>query len=150
MQLVKQAQVKPSDDAPLQRLGVDKAVPIVTSAVMLDAMAYRGRRLNAGERVTADDIRGMINAQGLQQRGILPGDAVFVHTGWGALWIDPSENPPFTNYYSQGPGLSVDAQEYLAARTVVLVALDNPFTDPVRNASSSRHVARSPFQRAPQ
>jgi len=126
-----QAQVKPSADAALQRLGVDKAVPIVTSAVMLDVVAYRGRRLNPGERVTAEDIRGMLRAQGLHHRGILPGDAVFVHTGWGALWTDPSENPLFTSYYLQGPGLSVDAQEYLAARTVVLVALDNPFTDPV-------------------
>jgi kynurenine formamidase len=126
-----QAQVKPSADGPLRRLGIDKAVPIVTSAVMLDAVAYRGRRLEAGERVTAADIEGMLSAQGLQQRGILSGDAVFVHTGWGALWRDPAEDPSFTEYYSQGPGLSVDAQEYLAARTVVLVALDNPFTDPV-------------------
>jgi len=125
------AQVKPSADAPLQKLGIDKAVPIVTSAVMLDAVAYRGRRLDAGERVTAADIEGMLRAQGLQYRGILAGDAVFVYTGWGTLWRDPSENPSFTEYYSQGPGLSVDAQEYLAARTVVLVALDNPFTDPV-------------------
>ena len=94
-------------------------------------MAYRGRRLDPGERVTAADIQGMLSAQGLQRRGILAGDAVFVHTGWGAMWSDPAENPSFTEYYSQGPGLSVDAQEYLAARTVVLVALDNPFTDPV-------------------
>jgi kynurenine formamidase len=126
-----QAQVKPSTDAPLRKLGVDKAVPIVTSAVMLDAVAYRARRLDPGERVTAADIQGMLSAQGLQHRGILAGDAVFVHTGWGALWSEPADNPSFTEYYSQGPGLSVDAQEYLAARSVVLVALDNPFTDPV-------------------
>ena len=140
-----QAQVKPSADAPLQRLGVDKAVPIVTSAVMLDAVAYRGRRLNAGERVTAEDIRGMLSAQGLHQRGILPGDAVFVHTGWGELWTDPSDNPLFTRYYSQGPGLSVDAQEYLAARTVVLVALDNPFTDPVPTPPPPETLPDLPF-----
>ena len=105
-----QAQLKPFADAPLQKLGVDKSVPIVTSAVMLDAVAYRGRRLNAGEVVTAADLEGMLKAQGLHSRGILPGDAVFVHTGWGELWADPSENPLFTEYYSQGPGLAVDAQ----------------------------------------
>jgi kynurenine formamidase len=126
-----QAQVKPSADAPLQKLGVDKAVPIVTSAVMLDAVAYRGRRLEPGELVTAADIKGMLRTQGLQGRGILPGDAVFVHTGWGALWTDPAPDPLSTEYYAKGPGLALDAQEYLAARTVVLVALDNPFTDPV-------------------
>jgi kynurenine formamidase len=125
-----QEQVKPTPDAPLMKLGVDKAVPIVTSAVMLDAAAYRGRRLGPGELVTVDDIEGMLAAQGLQHRGILPGDAVLVHTGWGELWSDPSANPSFTRYYSQGPGLSLDAQAYLAERTVVLVALDNPFTDP--------------------
>lgn len=126
-----QAQVKPAADGALRKLGVDKAAPIVTSAVMLDAVAYRGRRLNAGELVTAADITAMLLAQGLQNRGILPGDAVFIHTGWGDLWTDPSVNPLITEYYSMGPGLAVDAQQYLATRTVVLVALDNPFTDPV-------------------
>src|SRR5262245_28718503 len=140
-----QAQVKPSADAPLQKLGVDKSVPIITSAVMLDAVAYRGRRLNAGEVVTAADLEGMLKAQGLQNRGILAGDAVFVHTGWGELWKDPSENPLSTEYYSQGPGLALDAQEYLAARTVVLVALDNPFTDPVPTPAPPGTLPDLPF-----
>lgn len=35
-----------------------------------------------------------------------------------------------------GPGLALDAQQYLAARTIVLVALDNPFTDPVPTPSN--------------
>ena len=30
-----------------------------------------------------------------------------------------------------GPGLSYDATKYIEEKTVVLVALDNPFTDPV-------------------
>jgi kynurenine formamidase len=140
-----QSQVKPSADGPLLKLGVDKTVPVVTSAVMLDAMAYRGRRLDAGELVTADDIQGMLKAQGLQNRGILPGDAVFVHTGWGRLWSDPSANPSLTDYYSQGPGLALDAQEYLAARTVVLVALDNPFTDPVPTPPPPATLPDLPF-----
>ena len=140
-----QAQVKPSADGPLLKLGVDKSVPVMTSAVMLDAVAYRGRRLHAGELVTAEDIEGMLRAQGLQQRGILAGDAVFVHTGWGRLWRDPAADPSFTEYYSQGPGLALDAQEYLAARTVVLVALDNPFTDPVPTPPPPATLPDLPF-----
>jgi kynurenine formamidase len=140
-----QAQVKPSADSPLQKLGVDKAAPIVTSAVLLDAVAWRGRRLEPGELVTAADIRGMLRAQGLQVRGILPGDAVFVHTGWGELWTDPASNPLSTEYYSSGPGLSLDAQEYLAARTVVLVALDNPFTDPAPTPPPPMTLPSLPF-----
>ncbi|HEU4411266.1 MAG TPA: cyclase family protein [Polyangiaceae bacterium] len=127
-----QAEVKPAPDGPLQRLGVEKAPPILTSAVLLDAEAYRGRPLDPGERVTAADIKGMLAAQKLSLRGILPGDAVYIRTGWGRLWTDPAPNPLFTAYYAEGPGLAVDAQEYLASRHVVLMALDNPFTDPVR------------------
>jgi kynurenine formamidase len=141
----RQAQVKPTTDAPLLKLGVDKAVPIVTSAVMLVAKAYRGRRLDPGELVTAADIRGMLHAQGLQTRGILPGDAVFVHTGWGELWTDPAPDPASTEYYSSGPGLAVDAQEYLASRTVVMVALDNPFTDPFPTPPPPQTLPSLPF-----
>src|SRR6185503_1069874 len=75
----------------------------------------------------------MLTAQGLGKRGILAGDMVLIHTGWGALWEDPAPNPAFTAYYAQGPGLSVDAQAYLAGRNVVLMGLDNPFTDPLRS-----------------
>jgi kynurenine formamidase len=140
-----QQQVKPSSAGPLLKLGVDKSVPVMTSAVMLDAVAYRGRRLHPGELVTANDLRGMLKAQGLQQRGILAGDAVFVHTGWGRLWRDPESNPSASAYYSQGPGLSLDAQEYLADRTVVLVALDNPFTDPVPTPPPPATLPDLPF-----
>jgi kynurenine formamidase len=34
-------------------------------------------------------------------------------------------------YYTKGPGLSYDAAQYIADKQVVLLALDNPFTDPV-------------------
>lgn len=34
-------------------------------------------------------------------------------------------------YYTKGPGLSYDAVQYLGEKRIVLVALDNPFRDPV-------------------
>ena len=38
-----QADVKPTPDSPLKKLGIDKAPPIVTTAVLLDARAYLGK-----------------------------------------------------------------------------------------------------------
>jgi kynurenine formamidase len=70
----------------------------------------------------------MLETQGLGMRGILPGDVVYIHTGWGEHWKDPDVEKV---YYTMGPGLSYDAAEFLAEKLVVLVALDNPFTDPV-------------------
>jgi kynurenine formamidase len=123
-----QNDVKPTPESPLLKLGIDKIPPIITSAVLLDAKRYKKDAMKAGEVVTAADIQGMLKAQGLASRGILPGDVVYVHTGWGEHWSDPDT---VKLYYTQAPGLSYDAAQYLAERRVVAVGLDTPFIDAV-------------------
>jgi kynurenine formamidase len=142
----KQREVKPTPEAPLQRLGVDKIPPIVTTAVLLDARTHMGggKILEAGTEVTARDIEAMLEAQGLGERGILPGDVVYIHTGWGEHWKDPDVDK---TYYAMGPGLSYGGAEFLAKKLVVLVALDNPFTDPVNEGQlkgQAPHAASMP------
>ena len=102
----------------------------MTSAVLLDARTYLGggNVLAPGAEVTAKQIDEMLDAQGLQRRGIMPGDAVYIYTGWRKRWQDPDADKV---YYTMAPGLSYDAARDLAKKLVVLVALDNPFTDPV-------------------
>ncbi|MEO8716803.1 MAG: cyclase family protein [Burkholderiales bacterium] len=125
-----QAEVKPTPESPLARLGMEKAPPIVTSAVLLDAKAAvgAGQPMRAGELVTRKDIESMLRAQGLGKRGIQPGDVVYVRTGWGDHWRDPDTDKV---YYSKAPGLAYDAAQYLGERRVVAVGLDTPFIDPV-------------------
>ena len=125
-----QDEVKPTPSSPLLKLGMEKVPPLVTSAVLLDAKAHvgKGQPMGAGELVTAQHIQQMLKAQGLAQRGILPGDIVFVHTGWGDHWRDPDTEKA---YYSKAPGLSYDAARYLGERRVVAIGLDTPFVDPV-------------------
>jgi kynurenine formamidase len=126
-----QADVKPDPLGTLARLGIDKAVPIITTAVLLDAQRFigNGKPLEAGYAVTAKDIDLMLAQEGLSERGILPGDVLYIHTGWGMHWKDPDVEKV---YYTQGPGLSYDAAHFAQEKGVVLVALDNPFTDAVR------------------
>jgi kynurenine formamidase len=121
-----QKDVKPSPDSPLLKLGIDKVPPIVTSAVLLDARALKGKAMDAGELVTAKDLQAMLKAQGLGARGILPGDVVFVRTGWGEHWRDP-DTEKF--YYTKAPGLSYDGAQWLAERRIVVIGLDTPFVD---------------------
>jgi kynurenine formamidase len=123
-----QQEVKPTPDSPLVRLGIDKVPPIMTSAVLLDAKAYKKEAMKAGELVTAKDIEGMLKAQGLSRRGVLPGDVVYVRTGWGDHWRDP-DTEKF--YYTRAPGLSFDAAQWLAEKRIVAIALDTPFVDAV-------------------
>ena len=124
-----QQDVKPTPDSPLLKLGIENAPPIITSAVLLDAKKHLGggRAMKDGQVITAKDIQAMIRAQGLSWRGILPGDVVYIYTGWSENWADPDTKKV---YYMMGPGLSFDAAKYLRKKKVVLVALDNPFTDP--------------------
>ena len=121
-----QSDVKPSADSPLLKLGIEHAPPIITTAVLLDARSHlgNGEMLAAGQAITAADIEAMIEAQGLGWRGLMAGDVLYIYTGWSDIWETPE-------YYSKGPGLANDALAYIEEKQVVLVALDNPFTDPV-------------------
>ena len=123
-----QKDVKPTPESPLLKLGIDKIPPIITSAVLLDAKAYKKKSMDAGELVSAADIQGMLKAQGLAQRGVLPGDVVYIRTGWGERWQDPDTDKV---YYSKAPGLSYDAAQWLAQRRIVAISLDTPFIDTV-------------------
>ena len=121
-----QSDVKPTPDSPLLKLGIENVPPIVTTAILLDARSYLGNgdALPAGAVITAADIDAMLDAQGLGWRGLIPGDVLYIYTGWSDIWETPE-------YYTKGPGLANDALAYIEAKQVVLVALDNPFTDPV-------------------
>ena len=95
--------------------------------------------MKAGEVVTAKHIEAMLKAQGLAKRGILPGDVVYVYTGWGDYWRDP-DTEKF--YYAKAPGLSYDAAKYLGERRVVAIGLDTPFVDPVPEECSPQGRGR--------
>lgn len=128
----RQSEVKPDPQSMLLKLGIHNAPPIITTALLLDAKAHvgGGKTLAAGTLITADHIKAMLKAQGLERRGILPGDVLYIHTGWGENWKDPE---PEKRYYTEGPGLGYDAAQYIEEKAVVLVALDNPFTDAVNH-----------------
>lgn len=140
-----QAQVKPTPDSPLQKLGIEKVPPIVTSAVLLDARRHlgQGQRLAAGTLITAADIQYMLAEQRLASRGLLAGDVLYIYTGWEELWADPDIT---AEYYSKGPGLSVDAIQLLAQKAIVAVGLDVPFVDPV-NEGQLQGQAPAPADR---
>ena len=125
------------------KLGVDKVPPIVTTAVLLDAKTHLGggKPMEAGAVITAENIEAMLKAQGLGGRGIMPGDVLYIYTGWGDHWKDP-DTEKF--YYTKGPGLSYDGAKYIESKQAVLVALDNPFTDPVPDGMLQGKAAPAP------
>jgi len=139
----KQRDVKPSAESPLLKLGIEKIPPLVTTAVLLDARSHvgKGRAMADGEVVTAAHIAGMLKAQGLEKRGILPGDMVWIYTGWSEQWKDGEDG---ARYYAMAPGLAVDAAKMLSAKRIVAIGLDAPFIDAVPSGMLQGKAAPAP------
>src|SRR5437867_5801075 len=116
----------------------------VCRGVVLDAVAYKKSKgvIPAGAEmlpiptkpgdagiVTADDVRGMLQMQGL--RDIAPGDCVALHTGQGNSWsndryksMNSAQRKAARDLFDQGePGFGLSACEYLAARDIALTML---------------------------
>ena len=93
--------MKPTANSPLLKLGIEKVPPIVTTAVLLDAKTHvgGGQALNPGQLITAKDLEAMLKAQGLENRGLVSGDVLYIYTGWGDGWKDPDTEK---TYYTKG------------------------------------------------
>jgi len=96
----------------MQKLGIEKVPPIVTTAVLLDAKAYlgKGKAMQPARPSPPRTSRGCSRRRGSKSRGLLPGDVLYVYTGWGDNWKDP-DTEKF--YYTKGPGLAYDAAKYI-------------------------------------
>ena len=123
-----QDDVKPTQNSPLLKLGIENVPPIITSALLLDVrkFANQGKKYSAGEFITRDDLEITLQKSGLSKRGILPGDVIMIYTGWSDHYKDPDTTKI---YYSTAPGISYDAAKYLASKEVVAVGLDTCCVD---------------------
>jgi kynurenine formamidase len=67
--------------------------------------------------VTRADLEGALAAEGV---GIRPGDAVFIRTGHGALWMTDNDA-----YNAGEPGIGLEAAEWLIGQGIVLKGADS-------------------------
>src|SRR5262245_24866439 len=122
----------------------------VCRLVVLDAVAYKKSKglvpasaemlpipKKAGDPgiVTADDVKGMVKAQGLAEIG--PGDCVALHTGHGNTWsndryksMTSEQRAAARAIFAQGePGFGISACEYMASRNIALQMGDTSAND---------------------
>lgn len=102
----------------LRRLGIEGVPPLFTRGVLLDVAAARGTDLlDAPSVIGPDDLE---RAQDLCGVEVGPGDAVLIHTGWGALWeMDGAR------YAAGEPGIDMKAARWLTDRRVAVIGSDN-------------------------
>jgi kynurenine formamidase len=100
------------------RLGVEHVGALMTRGVLLDIAALKGVAMLAETyEITPKDLQDALAAQKL---ALQPGDAVLVHTGWGALWGKDN-----ARYQRSSPGIGTAAAEWLAKQDPMLVGADN-------------------------
>lgn len=101
----------------VKKLGVEHVKPFFTRGILIDMVALKGRSLEAGEEITADDIKAALKKQGTAPPG--KGDVVMIHTGWGQHWI--TDNAKFN---AGCPGIGLDAAAYLIDAGIALAGSD--------------------------
>ena len=100
------------------RLSVDQVGALFTRGVLLDIAALKGvATLAETYEITPKDLQDALAAQKLT---LQPGDAVLIHTGWGALWGKDN-----ARYQRLSPGIGTAAAEWLAKQDPMLVGADN-------------------------
>jgi kynurenine formamidase len=100
------------------KLGVEQVGALMTRGVLLDIAALKSvPMLSESYQITPQDLQQALAAQKLT---LQPGDAVFIHTGWGALWGKDN-----ARYQRGSPGLGTAAGEWLARQDPMIVGADN-------------------------
>jgi kynurenine formamidase len=101
-----------------RKLGVHNVGPIVTRGLLVDVAGFKGvPQLPARYEITPADLEGALQKSRLEIR---PADAVYIHTGWGSLWM--KDNAAFT---AGEPGIGIDAGRWLVSKQIVMCGSDN-------------------------
>ena len=116
----------------LKKLGIENVKPIFTRGLLFDIAGLKGRALNQGEEVTVADLTGALQRQNVAADQLRPGDAAFIHTGWGDLWM--KDNAKFN---AGEPGIGIPAARWLAERQVCVVGADTWGVEAVPNPDAN-------------
>ena len=100
------------------RLGVENVGTLMTRGVLIDVAALKGVSvLPDSYEITAEDLQQALERQ---QTTLEPADAVLIHTGWGGFFESDPER-----FGSNGPGIGIDAANWLVDHDPMLLGSDN-------------------------
>ncbi len=100
------------------KLGIENVGALMTRGVLIDVAALKGVDILPDTyEITVADLQLTLERQ---KQTLQPGDAVLIHTGWGALWGKDN-----ARYVKTNPGIGVAAAQWLAAQDPMLIGSDN-------------------------
>ncbi len=111
----------------LNKLGTEKLHPIIARATLIDISAIWGKDMVAGDTITMEHVNAALNAQGMSDYKIMPGDAVVFRTGWEQHLEDPA------TYNAGCPGIGMEVAQWIQAGNAGITAGDTWPVDAVPN-----------------
>jgi kynurenine formamidase len=105
----------------MKKLGIEHVKPFVTRAVIFDVKGLKGRNLERGEEISAQDLRDALSRQQMSESDFKEGDVALVRCGWGDQWMVVDNK----KYYDGEPGVGLGACQWLIDRGASLVGADN-------------------------
>lgn len=106
-----------------RKCSIDRlAAYFVTRGVLLDVAKSKSvEHLPGAFAITQEDLDGAAAAEGVEVRR---GDALLIRTGWLAFWNRATADERET-FYEVAPGLGMSTAEWLHAREVACIGVDN-------------------------
>ena len=103
----------------VQKLGIEHIKSFITRGILIDIAGYKGvATLDNSYEVTAADVRGALEKQGIAEDSIKEGDALFFNYGWSKLWTKPDE------YNTNPPGIGLEVGEWIVSKKPSMVGSD--------------------------
>jgi kynurenine formamidase len=121
-------EVEVGNSAGLLKLGTEHLKPIVTRAHLIDAMALNGGMMDVGGEITLETLRAALDAQGMSEDDIRPGDGILFHTGWGQLWMENNDR-----FNSGCPGIGMEVAEWVVEKDLCFTGGDTWATEVIPN-----------------
>jgi kynurenine formamidase len=95
-------------------------------------VALKGGMMDAGQEISAADIKAALAKQNIPESDIKPGDAIMFHTGWGSLWMKNNDR-----FNSGEPGIGLDAAKWVVEKDLALTGADTWAVEVVPNPDKS-------------
>ena len=101
------------------KLGIEHIKPIITRGILVDVAGYKETdTLPNSYEVTLADVRGSLERQGIDERSIKEGDAIFFRYGWAKLWTDVDA------YNTNPPGIGMEVGKWIVDKKASMIGSD--------------------------
>jgi kynurenine formamidase len=103
----------------LLKLGIENIKPYVTRGILIDIAGLKGvDALDHSYEVTVSDVKAALKRQGMSEKDVRDGDALFFRYGWSMYWTDADK------YNTNPPGIGLEVAAWIVEQNASMFGSD--------------------------